>query len=194
MSHLILLRHGETDLAGRFCGHSDPPLNANGVRQATQQAATLTPLYIDRIYTSPLQRARQTAAQIAQTCGAAVEVVTDLAEIDFGAWEGLLWSEIETRWPDEAANWVAEFPHRPAPRGEDYSAFCARVDACFATLAADLRRPTVFVTHRGVLQRLLTHAFDLGVEEARECTAPYCACLHLEWPCTKRTEPDAARR
>ena len=70
MIRLILVRHGQTDynLENRYCGFSNPPLNEKGLWQAKRLAERLRGLKIDKVYTSDLQRARQTAELI----GAAV--------------------------------------------------------------------------------------------------------------------------
>jgi len=190
VSTLLLIRHGETDLAGRFCGQIDPALNRNGRRQvaifaatlATQLAEELAPLQITRIISSPLRRARQTAEAIAQTLQLQVQFDAGLCEIGFGEWEGLHWTEIEARWPQEARRWAEEFPHRPAPGGETFGDFCRRIDTCFASLTANLREPAAIVTHRGVLQHLLTRRFGFDAQQARDVSAPYCAHVLLKPP------------
>ena len=66
MSTIVLIRHGETGMAGRFCGHSDPDLNAVGQHEAIHVAEEVSRLSIARIYSSDLRRASQTAKAIAQ--------------------------------------------------------------------------------------------------------------------------------
>jgi len=180
MSTLILIRHGKTDLAGRFCGQIDPPLNDAGNRQAAQVAAEVASRGIARICSSPLLRARQTAEHIERLSSLAIESHSGLCEIGFGAWEGLLWPEIEARWPQEAGLWVEEFPYRRAPQGESYAEFCSRVDGCVASIIAAVQWPTAIVTHRGVMLRVLTRFFGCSEQQAREMTAPYCAKVEME--------------
>ena len=90
--HIYLMRHGETDwnIARRMQGHSDIPLNANGLRQARQAAAGMRGLPIDRILTSPLRRAKQTAQAVAAGRGVPVLIEENLIEMGFGALEGKL--------------------------------------------------------------------------------------------------------
>ncbi len=180
MSALILVRHGETNLAGRFCGQIDPPLNEAGNLQAAQAAREVAQLGIARIHSSSLLRARQTAEKIAQSSGREIELLPELREIGFGAWEGLDWTEIEARWPQESRRWAEEFPHRSAPQGEPYAEFCARVDSCIASIASTVPMPVAVVTHRGVMLRVLTRFFGYSEQQARTITAPYCAEVVLE--------------
>lgn len=180
MSALIFVRHGETDLAGCFCGQIDPPLNEAGKRQAAALAGAVAALGMVRICASPLLRARQTAELIGRQTGLAIEWHPGLREIGFGLWEGLHWSQIEARWPREAGLWVEEFPHRDAPQGESYSGFCSRVDTCIRAIAATTERTTAIVTHRGVIVRALTRFFSYSDRQAREATAAYCARVVIE--------------
>ena len=173
---LVLIRHAETDMAGRFCGHSDPALNAAGERKAISVAEEVSTLGIGRICSSDLRRASQTAAAIARRTGISVDYLTGLREIHFGQWEGLAWKEIEFRFPEEADLWLREFPMRSAPSGEAYSAFTARVDAAIASLHRETAGlPTAVVTHRGVLCYALTKFFCYTDAEAWRRTARYGA-------------------
>ena len=65
--HIYLMRHGQTDwnIVHRMQGRSDIPLNATGLKQARTAAHGMDKLPIDRILTSPLRRARQTAQAVA---------------------------------------------------------------------------------------------------------------------------------
>ena len=115
MTDLVLWRHGETDhnVAGRVQGRVDVPLNATGTAQAVQAARALAALRPSRIVSSPLARARATAQVLAEKLGGGtgaavpVDVVEDLVERSFGAWEGLTRTQIETGWPEAARVWRA---------------------------------------------------------------------------------------
>src|SRR5512133_1433936 len=102
MTELLLVRHGETNWnrERRFQGHADPPLNDAGREQARELAETLAGEGIDAIYTSDLQRARETAEILAARFGSEVVALRELREIDVGDWQGLTWPEIEERHPD----------------------------------------------------------------------------------------------
>src|SRR5262245_65287733 len=91
MPCIYLIRHEEPEMRGRFIGRTDPPLTPAGLEAA---AAKLAGLEVAAIYASPLRRARQTAEAIG---GPAPIILPDLAEIDFGEWEGLTWQEIDRK-------------------------------------------------------------------------------------------------
>jgi alpha-ribazole phosphatase/probable phosphoglycerate mutase len=162
MNRIVFIRHGETDMAGRFCGRSDPVLNPAGVSQVNCLAEQAAMLGIERIYSSDLRRASQTAMAVAQRIGVGAGYLTALREIHFGIWEGLNWQEIEEQFPDEAERWLREFPLHTAPGGESYAEFTARIDAVIAPfLETTAATTTAIVTE----------------QEAWEKTAPYCATV-----------------
>jgi broad specificity phosphatase PhoE len=112
MTRLLLVRHGETDwnTTGRFQGQADPPLNANGRAQAASLAAQLAQTRIGAIYSSDLQRARDTAEIVARKLGMTVRVDRRLREINQGEWDGMLTTDIIARYPVEwaAREWIPE--------------------------------------------------------------------------------------
>lgn len=92
----MLVRHGETDwigerLAGRQGGIH---LNEKGRRQAEEVARMLAPLPIDAFYSSPLDRARETAEPAARAAGKEVQLMDELQEVDFGELEGKTFKEL----------------------------------------------------------------------------------------------------
>jgi len=100
MTRLYLVRHGQTDwnLEGRWQGHADVPLNDRGLQQAAQIAEALAGAGLKAIYSSDLQRARQTAQLLAEAAGLEVRVDARLREIHQGEWQGLLVDEIQARY------------------------------------------------------------------------------------------------
>ena len=151
------LRHGVT-VDGGFCGRLDTELTACGwlqMRHATRHAGPW-----DRILTSPLQRCAAFAAALAADRGVDCEVVDDLAEFGFGAWEGCTAEQI---WRDDPAAlerfWRDPWAH-PPPGGETMEAFAVRVARVWADVAhAHAGRRVLLVTHGGVI-RMLWHLRD----------------------------------
>jgi broad specificity phosphatase PhoE len=111
---IILVRHGETDWnkAHRVQGsNSDIPLNGIGKKQAASLALRLKEEDIQAVYSSPLQRARDTAQAIARPHRLEVKVVPDLLEIDAGELEGVPVSSIGKR----LSELLAEMDHDRVP-------------------------------------------------------------------------------
>jgi probable phosphoglycerate mutase len=166
---LILARHGETDWnrENRFQGHADPPLNELGRRQSAQLAGIIGEEGIERIYTSPLRRASETAEIVAEKLGLAVEPVEALREIDVGSWSGLTRVEVSERFPEHYARWLERAPHG-FEDGETYEELAARVVPAVRALAE--RHPgatLLLVTHGGPSRVVQAHAAGIDYAEAR---------------------------
>lgn len=181
MTNLLLIRHAETDMAGRFCGHSDPELNERGRRQLSGLLNALSGQSIRRVYTSDLRRARQTAEAVAEHFGAELEIRPGLREIHFGLWEGLSWSEIEARDPAIARKWVEEYPNSTAPGGELIQNFERRVRKEIAFLLQQATQaPVAAVGHAGFIRLALAMRGSVSERAAWAQTKDYAAVVTLE--------------
>jgi probable phosphoglycerate mutase len=127
---LCIGRHGETawTLSGQHTGRTDLPLTENGERQAQALGERLRGLSIAKVLTSPSQRAVRTA-EIAGY-GAVAEILPDLAEWDYGAYEGRRTAEILTERPD----W--QLFRDGAPGGESPEQIGVRADRVVAAIRA----------------------------------------------------------
>lgn len=103
MTHLYLVRHGQTDwnVVGRWQGQADVPLNERGRQQAAQIARSLSEVGLVAIYSSDLVRARETADALAELTGLKVRLDSRLREIHQGQWQGLLVADIQERYGQE---------------------------------------------------------------------------------------------
>jgi alpha-ribazole phosphatase len=177
MSRVLFIRHAETEMAGRFCGHSDPELNAQGRMQLAALAQLLSAEPIDTVYSSDLRRARSTAQAIAAVREIPQVLRPALREIDFGQWEGLSWEQIEQMDVEYACEWIARYPHLPAPSGESFEAFEARVLEEVHRLLDGNPGPIAVVTHGGVLRVVLRHFCAYSEEEAWQQTRAHCCIV-----------------
>jgi broad specificity phosphatase PhoE len=173
-SQLLLIRHAETDLAGTFCGVSNPPINARGQQQIQMLLQTLQSQPIDFVYSSDLQRAVSTAESISSHFNAPMQIIAALREINFGEWESLTWEQIEQSDPTYARQWVEDYPNHPAPDGELFEDFKARVLCTFDRILSRDKNAAI-VTHAGVLRVVMTHRYNLTEEQAWLQTGPYCS-------------------
>lgn len=153
---LILVRHGRTapNAQGRLLGRADPDLDDEGARQAAATAAALGP--VTRLVSSPLRRARQTAAAL----GEMVEVDDRWVEIDYGDYEGRYLSELP---PALWEAWRQDSGYTP-PGGESLIDVSRRVgSACEELLPRIVQDDIVVVTHVSPIKAAI--AWTLGVEE-----------------------------
>lgn len=148
---LLLIRHGQSEgnASGVIQGHLDFGLSALGERQARATAERLAGIKIDRIVTSPLTRAAETARIIAGERGVTVTPEPALMEYNVGEISGLTGPEIRERFPEVTAAYArGERPVFPGEEGRDI--FHARLGA----VLEDLRgkdETVVAVAHGGVV-------------------------------------------
>jgi len=155
----LLLRHGQTPMSvqKRYSGRTDAPLTDAGVRQAAA-AKRLASAGVDAIVASPLQRAVRTAEEVAAATG--IPVLTDegFRETDFGAWEGLTFTEVRARWPSEMARWLAD-PSVAPPGGESFAQVSERVTAALhRVLASQAHQTVLIVSHVTPIKTLVAAA------------------------------------
>jgi alpha-ribazole phosphatase len=197
MSELLFIRHAETDMAGTFCGHSDPELNARGRVQLGELVDELRKEKIGVVYTSDLRRAHTTGMAIAEAFGVDCHVRSALREIDFGQWEGITWEEIERRDDAYARRWIAEYPRLPAPYGESFHNFERRVldEVKFLSLKTEGSDAGIaVVTHAGVLRTVLCALYGCSENDAWEQTRSYCSVVRHTRAASYSVQPAEAAR
>ena len=155
-----LIRHGSTAMneAGRYQGRLDGGLSEAG--RAALRPAAFRP---GRLIVSPARRARETAAILFP--GMEQEIVPDLREMDFGAFEGLSWREMEDNADYRA--WVDGGCRGRCPGGEDREGYSARVCAAFAHVLRTEESsgaPLAIVAHGGTQMCVL----ERGGKPARD--------------------------
>jgi len=164
-TRLLLLRHGQTELSvqRRYSGRGNPTLTALGRQQAAAAARYLGHRGgIAAVVSSPLRRCYETATAAAKALGLDVAVDDDLIETDFGAWEGLTFSEAADRDPDLHGRWLRDTSTEP-PDGESFDHVNERVSQARDRLVAEHGGSTVLVvSHVTPIKMLLREALDAG--------------------------------
>ena len=117
-TRVFLVRHGATVLPAedRFAGATNVELSEEGREQARRLAVRLAEVKIEAVYASPLDRTMETARIVAAPHTLHVEPRDGLREISHGRWEQLTRTEVDARFPEEAAAWE-EDPFTFAPAG-----------------------------------------------------------------------------
>jgi alpha-ribazole phosphatase len=183
VTRIVFVRHAETDMAGTFCGHSDPELNQRGRDQLVTLIQKLKGKQFHKIFTSDLSRARQTADAIAGHFGVEVHERSGLREIYFGAWEGLRWSEVEMRHPAAAKCWITEYPNYAAPEGETLLEFQARVqEECSFLSQEAAKSPILTVTHAGFLRAAIPNFQAISEQDVLAIGKEYASIVVVEVP------------
>lgn len=187
VTRLFVIRHGETDANRelRFQGQVDVPLNAMGHEQARRLAGRLAALaqrvHIDRLYSSDLLRARETAAPAHPVLGVA-QPLRELREQAFGVFDGLSVQQIEQSHADLFERWRRFDAGFELPGGESTSRFSQRVLGAFAQLASQHEGHTLcVVTHGGVLDMIYRAATGQPLDGPRQCDIPNAGVNELLW-------------
>lgn len=132
-TRVLWLRHGSTAHSPdhRMSGRNDEPLSPAGrsqVKALAQRLGRLLPAQRHvRLVCSPLRRSVQTANVIADAAGLEITTDDDLAELDFGAWEGRLPAELAAGWPAELKAWTEMVGDPRPPGGESIGELARRV-------------------------------------------------------------------
>jgi probable phosphoglycerate mutase len=164
---IVLWRHGQTDwnVENRFQGHSDIPLNKVGHYQASEAAQVLAALRPDRIISSDLIRAQETAAALAALTDIKVEINPNLRETDGGLWEGKLASENRATHGELFANWYEGGDEPAGVTGERRSDVAKRAVAVIEKETTNFSGTIVFVTHGGTVRSVLGSILKLPIAQ-----------------------------
>lgn len=154
---LLLARHGETiwHAENRYAGVSDIALTGRGIEQARILGAWAAGAGLDAIVTSPLSRARHTAAPASRATGLSPIVEPDLMELDFGIAEGLTLAEIEATHAADVAAFRRDPAAHPLPSGEDPVTAAGRGAAALVRIAREHPGGRVLVVAHNTLFRLV---------------------------------------
>ncbi len=194
MLTLVLTRHGLTDrsIPEQHLGQGiDLGLSAAGRAQAAALAARIADERFDRIIASPLRRAQETAEAVAGS--RPVERDGRLAEMDYGAWEGLTYEQIDAVDAETRQRWVADPAGTRCPSGESGDDVAARATAFLGDLVAwadparTAERVVLVVAHSTLNRILLCVALGVPVKEYRRRFAQGQANLTVvRWPSGSR--------
>lgn len=153
------IRHGLTkgNLEGRYIGSTDLPLCQQGVEQLEDLIALKEYPFVDKVYTSPLVRCRQTADILFPD--RAVEVVDNLREYDFGEFENRTVEELEK--DPRFRQWAAASMQASAPGGESGMDLLKRSVQAMAYIFGQMMENNIYsaavVTHGGLIMTLLAN-------------------------------------
>lgn len=175
MTILLLIRHGENDvmhrrLAGRLPGVS---LNANGQQQARELAEALRPAPIMAVYSSPLERAVETAQPLAESHHLSVQIRPALIEIDYGRWQGRTYKQLGR------TNLWKKLLEKPSevcfPGGETFIEVQQRVAAELDGLVREWQLPAeskpaqeqaiAVVAHADIIRLALAHYLNMALDD-----------------------------
>ena len=155
--YLYLIRHGITEgnLDGKYIGQTDLALCPQGEKQIQQLVKAGVYPCVEKVYTSPLKRCVETAQIIYPDIQ--LSKVDEIAEMDFGQFEGKTQKELENL-PEYTA-WLKGGPEACPPEGEKFGDFSLRCISGLDIIFRDMMKKEItraaMVTHGGVITNLL---------------------------------------
>lgn len=202
-TRVILVRHGEStfNLQGRVQGHYDQStLTERGRETARQVGAALSDIHFDAIYTSPLQRARETAQEVTSALRATSassgrvpepQITDHLIEISLPLWEGLSFDEVQQKFPEGYRYW-REAPHRlqmqvPGPEGptlfSPVLALYQQAQAFWQQILPQHSGETILlIGHSGISRALIETAIGISPERYHLLHVSNCSVSVLNFP------------
>jgi broad specificity phosphatase PhoE len=173
MPTLLLIRHGENDylannrLPGRLPGIH---LNLKGREQAEELARTLNQLPVKAIYSSPMERAIETAEPSAESLGLGIQVQPDLVDTDVGDWAGRSWKKL-----GRSKLWkvIQETPSEfQFPNGESFRQIIERVTrALQQIISSHTDEMVALFFHADPIKLAVTHYLGLPLDNFQRLSA-----------------------
>jgi broad specificity phosphatase PhoE len=184
VTRFVLVRHGQTEWnrEERFRGRADVPLNATGLSQARATGERIAGEWkVAAAYSSPLSRAVRTAEAIGAHFDLHVQGRPNLADIDYGQWQGLTPDEARARWPEEVEAWYSAAQDAHIPGGETLAAVRARAMAEIGNLGSFHPVDTIVLVGHTVINRIiLLGVLGLGNERFWHLRQEPCAISVFE--------------
>lgn len=169
-SRLLLVRHGETEWnrQKRFQGQIDVPLNNNGHAQARRASEFLANVKIDKAFSSPMLRPKDTALEIlSKHPNIKLELFDELKEISHGLWEGKFEHEIEAKFAGQLDIWQSQPETVQMPEGENLQQVWDRIAIIWQKIVESVPagETALVVAHDAVNKAILCLLFDFTPEQ-----------------------------
>jgi probable phosphoglycerate mutase len=185
---LHLVRHGETDInaANRLQGSTNSLLTERGHRQARELGVASLAWNPAAVYSSPLKRAQDVAAQIANMTGLAVAEEPRITEMHMGALEGVTVQQMRDDWPELYQGWRRDASSVTMHDGESLGDVQRRAMAAFAEMdeSHDEDETVIAVTHNFTIRCIVAAVIDL----------PLANINHMDLALGSRTTITTGRR
>lgn len=172
MTEFIFVRHAQSlgNMTGTFLGQTDLDLSPTGYRQAERTAEHIAKNYkVDRIFSSDLLRAYNTARALSRITDVPIETDVRLREIYAGDWEKKTFSEIAEQYPKEYGVWLSDIGAARASGGESVAELQKRALECLERIAAENDEKTVVIsTHATVIRALECVWHGAGLDKMKD--------------------------
>lgn len=163
--NLIFIRHGQTDLNYKraYQGRINTSINQNGIKHAKELKNKLKKFNIDKVYTSPLKRAKETLNIVLEDKN--IDFVMEdrrIEEIDFGVWDTIQYEKVNINYKKEYKEFLNDYENFTFPKGESFKDFYNRCSDFLDDIIDPNSNETVLVvTHGGVIRAFLCYILKL---------------------------------
>lgn len=192
---IFLLRHGQVDGPAALYGVTDVPSTQDGQDKVIAQLTRLhTEAALDSVFASPKLRCRVPATQVCDHLKIPLKISSDLAEIDFGIWDGIAfdtWDEHFRSRPEDAWPLLTRYYQAPlaitAPQGEALADFATRVGKEFSDIICQAQSNKytrlAVVCHGGVIRTLLAKILGIPLSGKlfSQLQIDYASCHQLRY-------------
>lgn len=180
---IILARHGQTNwnIEKRWQGNQDIRLNDRGIKQAQMLCKRVEDFQIDRIYTSPLLRAKKTAEIVNTKLNIELIIDNDLREISFGDWEGHTLYELEEKFPEDFKKWDAIENANVGFGVESYGHLQNRAYETLRKISCIKAETILIITHGTWIRALICKLMDIPIDNKRCFEISNCGLTILDF-------------
>lgn len=171
MKQLLLIRHTTPDVEVGVCyGQLDLDVSDSFIREAQSIQDLIRYLKVDKVYSSPLIRCSKLATYLYPKQKATLDKC--LMELNFGDWEGLIWSDI----PKESMDaWAPNFLTQRPPNGETFSELLERLELFDNDNLSPSNEKIALITHSGIIRAFLMKYLNIPSKNIFN--------LHLNYGC-----------
>ena len=181
---IFFIRHGQTNwnLEGKIQGSCDIELNDTGIKQAEELSnKVLEDNYrFSKIYSSPQKRALKTAEILSENTNVEYIAIDGLEEINLGGWEGLSWSEVKEKYPEEYEEWYINRRYAKVHKGESYEDMLERVLEVIHKIVAESCDDVVIVTHSAVIMCLQCYITNTSFDKMTRFKTDNTAIIEID--------------
>jgi len=179
---LYLVRHGETDwnIEMRIQGQTDVSLNPNGIMQAKSCADYFKNYKFNKVYTSNLRRAIQTAEIITNNAYELVKL-PEFNERHFGIWQTQLWEDIHKNIPNLKEIWKNDDGNYKPEKGESLRDLVVRVQSTFKKIiqSSNYGDEILIVSHGGPLKAMLGYVKGADIQDIPDIAKQDNCCINI---------------
>lgn len=180
---ILMVRHGQTPTTGKLLPGRAPGLHLAdvGVQQAERAGERIAELAkVDAIYTSPMERARETAAPIGKAVGLRPKIVKGLIECDFGDWTGAELTKL-MKLPEWRTVQKAPSTFR-FPNGESFTEMQVRMVTALDKLRAEHPGGVIVcVSHADTIKAAMAHALGTHLDLFQRIIISTCSISGIAW-------------